>query len=280
MKKFAFFLTLAVFLMIEPFSLKANAENKLVERLPEQELQENKTPEAVAYNFVQAILDKDIEKMLIYTHPEFALEIIKNTGMANCDRSAYMDSLATIFICEDPSILGRDNDIVVLKAREEWGFIEGFDLPEAPSDYQDYEDTFYIVEAGDDIASVIEVEDRVIEIVEDELEVLVNEEEDLCPEFTGLYEKYYRLYEIEGEIPGLTVSMNQVVENGMIYVPEEDTTYPGIKYYRIWFGIVPSSEIGTTSREELWSEYNPAFKMGLMPDSSGNWKITGIKTYE
>lgn len=34
MKKFAFFLTLAVFLMIEPFSLKANAENKLVERLP------------------------------------------------------------------------------------------------------------------------------------------------------------------------------------------------------------------------------------------------------
>lgn len=67
--------TIAILLvtMVVGFSY-AQSPNPIVKRLSDKEIAENKTPSAVAYNFVNAILQKDFNKMRTYMESSVARE--------------------------------------------------------------------------------------------------------------------------------------------------------------------------------------------------------------
>lgn len=59
-------------------------QNPIVYRLSQYEIDQCKTPSAVTYNFIQAILCRDFNKMMSYASPEYysnVMRVINNRGL-------------------------------------------------------------------------------------------------------------------------------------------------------------------------------------------------------
>lgn len=297
MKKFAFFLTFAVFLMIEPFSLKVNAENKLVERLPEQELQENKTPEAVAYNFVQAILDKDIVKMLEAFHPDFAVQIIEDASSYDCDTSYLMEQISANLFDGKIETLNHGNELAIIYSGEFWGV-------EDPS-YQFRVDTLEteIIAYPDEVLtdtlfSGIEMSpklqaayDNFVELYKEEFgynpfeggiyDAVVEEEaatireKIICPQLRDIYEK--KLSEGEG-LTRLIYHPIQEIGEGMFYMPLYGKVSPGILEKVILVDIVPSASIGIKTYTDIIDDVVAEPLVLTLRQFNGKWQICDIRS--
>lgn len=96
--------------------------NPIVQRLDQKELETNGTPAAVAYNFVNAILNSDSEKMLSYMDSEVARdfeEIRQMNGYANYD-PFFSESDSKLNILGWKPYLSNNCEEAVLYVQSEW----------------------------------------------------------------------------------------------------------------------------------------------------------------
>lgn len=96
--------------------------NPIVQRLGQKELETNGTPAAVAYNFVNAILNSDSERMLSYMDSEVAgefEEIRQMNGYANYD-PLFSESDSKLNILGWKPYLSNNCEEAVLYVQSEW----------------------------------------------------------------------------------------------------------------------------------------------------------------
>lgn len=105
-------------------NLKRNTElpNPVVNRLSAGELKADKTPAAVAYNFVRAILNSDTDRMLLYMDDEAAMEFEKarlRNDYENYD-PFFSGSGEKLNILGWKPYLASNNEVAVLYVQSEW----------------------------------------------------------------------------------------------------------------------------------------------------------------
>lgn len=196
MKKIILILTLVAFCNI--FAIAQSNPNPVVKRISPQELAQCKTPEAIAYNYVIAILNKDYTRATSYMIKEFAQKW----------HEAGTNALNNLF-----STPGKLN-------------IHGWE-PALASGYE---------------VAIAYVQD----------------------------DWYYE------ENDSMNCDPDQVVKDGMIYLPGENKPRIGINVKKIYVTCSPSSEINHVRFQNITRYGNTNVKVSLRK-VNGVWKVMGFK---
>lgn len=187
-------------------SANAQYPNPIVQRLSSQEIAECKTPAAVTYNFVDAILQKDFARMRSYMDNETA-QLYTDANVKKYSRDGGASSLEELFSTGKLGILG-------------W----------RPALKNGYEVT--------------------IAYVQDE---------------------WY--YEEDGS---RYANFDQVVKDGMIYLPGESEPRVGINIKKVYVTCSPTSEVNHVGFQDITRYGNTNVKV-LLEKFNGVWKVTGFK---
>lgn len=100
-----------------------SARNPIVQRISQQEISENKTPAAVAYNFVDAILKNDFDKIIANSDYEF-MDYIQNYYNGDC--KAMINDMFTVGILGVLSwkpALENGHEVTVAFIQDESGYL-------------------------------------------------------------------------------------------------------------------------------------------------------------
>ena len=180
--------------------------NPIVNRLSQQEITENTTPSAIAYNMVCAILQKDWEKMRSYMSLEARITytdtyIRREYGEYGINSLEDLFSTGKLAILNWPDALYRGYEVAIAYVQDEW-----------------------------------------------------------------YYEENGSLYH----------GFDQVVKDGMIYLPGEETPRVGINEKKVYVTCSPSSEIGYVGFQDI-TRYGDTNVKVLLQKINGEWKVIGFK---
>lgn len=297
-------LLLATILLFGAFAvINAQDNNPIVNRLSQAEIAANKTPSAVAYNFVQAILNKDFAKMTGNMHPEVAIQviwdIINNGGVdedGNYDAKAYIESKFSDgklgILGWLPEISQGSHEMVVAYERNDW-----FYMPEEEVQFneiaEDNPDLFYVAQMMKDDPDTDDEDEMIMEIPDEvEEETEISDEAAPVDDMEYIYEdgsmspvnenSIYMLldkFRYIDYVPyprNLFRAFNQVVTDGMIYVPEEDKTYPGVLEKIMYVKCIPSDLVGKIDFQET-GQYDDTNVKVILTDCNGKWEVLGFK---
>lgn len=185
----------------------AQYPNPIVKRLAASEVSQCVTPAAVAYNFVESILCRDLERMLSYSDSEF-----------------------TRFVCRALKDEYLTDDQFFVNYFSEKGGEKLNILGWIPALARNYE------------VAIAYVQD------------------------TWYYEENGSWY----------YNSEQIVRDGMIYLPDEEKPRVGILEKKVYVTCSPTSEVGNTGFQDITRYGNTNVKV-LLIEVDGVWKVTGFK---
>lgn len=196
MKKTFLIITLAVFCNI--FAVAQSSPNPIVTRISPQEVAQCKTPEAIAYNYVIAILNKDYTRAASYMTEDIA-QIWRELGTNALNKEFSTPGKLNIHGWEPALAKGYEVAIAYVQ------------------------DTWYYEENGS---------------------------------------FYY--------------NPDQVVKDGMIYLPGENKPRVGINEKKVYVTCSPSSEINHVRFQDI-TRYGDTNVKVLLQKFNGVWKVMGFK---
>lgn len=185
----------------------AQSPNPIVKRLSQTEISQCSTPSSVAYNFIESILCRDLDRMLLYTDYDFTKLIINEIQSKNLTNDLLFTSLFSEQGGQKLNILG-------------W-------IPALARNYE---------------VAIAYVQD------------------------TWYYEKDGEMYH----------HFEQVVRNGMIYLPGETEPRAGILEKKVYVTCSPTAEINYVGFQDITRYGNTNVKV-LLKEVNGVWKVTGFK---
>lgn len=100
--------------------------NPIVKRLSDQEIAECKTPASITYNFIEAILCRDFERMLSFADAEFAWDIIRMVNENDLTEDMFFVQNFSQQGGEKLNILGwipallRNYEVAIAYVQDEW----------------------------------------------------------------------------------------------------------------------------------------------------------------
>ena len=124
-------------------SIYAQSPNPIVQRLSNYEIAECKTPAAVTYNFITAILQKDFDKMVSYMDPTVAPRITKESIREL--EEMFSDGKLGMFQWF-PALFG-EYEVAIAYVQDEWYYEEDGSLYH-PFDFEVKNGMIYV--AGED----------------------------------------------------------------------------------------------------------------------------------
>lgn len=181
--------------------------NPIVKRLSDKEITECKTPASIAYNFIEAILCRDFERMLSFADAEFAWDIIRMVNENHLTEDMFFVQNFSQQGGEKLNILGwipallRSYEVVIAYVQDEW------------------------------------------------------------------------YYEEDGE---MYVHFEQVVRDGMIYLPGEDKPRVGINEKKVYVTCSPTAEVNHAGFQDI-TRYGDTNVKVLLKSVNGVWKVIGFK---
>lgn len=82
-------------------------------------------------------------------------------------------------------------------------------------------------------------------------------------------------YREDGDSKSLYRHMNQVVIDGMVYIPDEDIYYEGVNKKKVYVLCSPSSQIdNNVGFQDIYTLHDAEVILGK--DANGEWKVDGI----
>lgn len=185
----------------------AQFPNPIVKRLSPTEISQCSTPASVAYNFIESILCRDLDRMLSYTDYNFTRFVIKEIQDKNLTNDLFFTSLFSEQGGQKLNILG-------------W-------IPALARNYE---------------VAIAYVQD------------------------TWYYEEGGSLY----------CHFEQVVKDGMIYLPGETEPRVGLLEKKVYVTCSPTAEINYVGFQDITSYGNTNVKV-LLQQIDGVWKVIGFK---
>ncbi|MBQ7819476.1 MAG: hypothetical protein IJ341_07250 [Bacteroidales bacterium] len=199
-------LLMIVFLQVG-ITTYAQSPNPIVKRLSQTEISQCLTPSSIAYNFIESILCRDLDRMLSYTDCDITKGIINEIQSKNLTNDLFFTSLFSEQGGQKLNILG-------------W-------IPALARNYE---------------VAIAYVQD------------------------TWYYEEDGNMYH----------HFDQVVRNGMIYLPEETEPRAGILEKMVYVTCSPTAEINYIGFQNITRYGNTNVKV-LLKQINGIWKVTGFK---
>ena len=207
MKRIIFRVFLSILCLQVSIFVKAQSPNPIVKRLSQTEISQCSTPSSIAYNFIESILCRDLDRMLTYTDYDFTKWIINEIQSKNLTNDLFFTSLFSEQGGQKLNILG-------------W-------IPALARNYEVaiayVQDTWYYEEDG------------------------------------GMYHHF-----------------DQVVRNGMIYLPGETEPRVGILEKKVYVTCSPTAEINYVGFQDITRYGNTNVKV-LLQQINGIWKVRGFK---
>ncbi len=185
----------------------AQSPNPIVKRLSPTEISQCSTPSSVAYNFIESILCRDLDRMLTYTDYNFLLMVINEIQNKNLTNDSFFTYMFSEHGGQKLNILG-------------W-------IPALARNYE---------------VAVAYVQD------------------------TWYYEEDGRM----------SYHFDQVVRDGMIYIPGETEPRTGILEKKVYVTCSPTAEINNVGFQDITRYGNTNVKV-LLQKIDGIWKVTGFK---
>ncbi len=185
----------------------AQSPNPIVKRLSQTEISQCLTPSSVAYNFIESILCRDLNRMLSYTDYNFAMSVFKEIQSKNLTGDLFFTRLFSEQGGQKLNILGWIHAL----AR----------YYEVAIAY--VQDTWYFEENG-----------------------------------------------------SLSHNFEQVVKDGMIYIPGETNPRIGILEKTVYVTCSPTAEINHVGFQDITSYGNTNVKV-LLQQIEGKWRVVGFK---
>lgn len=185
----------------------AQSPNPIVKRLSQIEISQGSTPSSVAYNFIESILCRDLDRMLSYTDYDFTKFIVNEIQSKNLTNDLFFTSLFSEQGGQKLNILG-------------W-------IPALTRNYE---------------VAIAYVQD------------------------TWYYEEDGRM----------SHHFDQVVRNGMIYLPGETEPRAGILEKKVYVTCSPTAEINYVGFQDITRYGNTNVKV-LLQQINGIWKVKGFK---
>lgn len=202
-----FFLGILFVMMVLAVPSVTAGPNPIVKRLSQTEISQCSTPSSIAYNFIESILCRDLDRMLSYTDYNFTKLIINEIQSKNLTNDLFFTSLFSEQGGQKLNILG-------------W-------IPALARNYE---------------VAIAYVQD------------------------TWYYEEDGEMYH----------HFDQVVRNGMIYLPGETEPRVGILEKTVYVTCSPTAEINYVGFQDITRYGNTNVKV-LLQQINGIWKVRGFK---